>query len=55
MKLNQQANAHLNFNYNHKENLFQLWHLINTGSYVEQDIENRLYQKLDNQKLDNLK
>lgn len=53
MKLNQQANARLNFNYNHKENLFQLWHLINTGSYVEQDIENRLYQKLDNQKLDN--
>ncbi|MDQ6573874.1 MAG: YdbH domain-containing protein, partial [Haemophilus parahaemolyticus] len=55
MKLNQQANARLNFNYNHKENLFQLWHLINTGTYVEQDIENRLYQKLDNQKLDNLK
>ena len=55
MKLNQQENARVNFNYNHKENLFQLWHLINTGAYVEQDIENRLYQKLDNQKLDNLK
>lgn len=55
MKLNQQENARVNFNYNHKENLFQLWHLINTGAYVEQDIENHLYQKLDNQKLDNLK
>lgn len=50
LQLNQQEKAKVNFNYNHKENIFHLWHLINAGSYVEQGIENNLYQKLDNKK-----
>lgn len=50
LQLNQQEKAKVNFNYNHKENIFHLWHLINAGSYVEQGIENNLYQKLDDKK-----
>lgn len=40
----------INLNYNHKENLFDLWHLINYSSQFEQQIENQLYQKLDKTK-----
>lgn len=50
MQLNQQEKANVNFNYNHRENVFQLWHMINSGSYVEQQLENSIYQKLDNRK-----
>lgn len=47
LQLNQQEKAKVNFNYTHKENVFSLWHLINSTSYVEQEIENRIYKKLD--------
>lgn len=50
MQLNQQEKAKINFNYNHKENILDLWHMINAGSYVEQHIENAIYQKLDKRK-----
>lgn len=50
MQLNKQEKARVNFNYSHKENLFHLWYLINAGSYVEQQIENDLYHKLDSKK-----
>lgn len=50
LQLNQQEKAKVNFNYNHRENIFHLWHMINSGSYVEQGIENSIYQKLDSSK-----
>ncbi|WP_150539384.1 YdbH family protein [Actinobacillus vicugnae] len=50
MQLNQQEKAKINFNYHHKENIFNLWHMINSGSYVEQHIENSIYQQLDKRK-----
>lgn len=50
MQLNQQEKAKINFNYNHKENIFNLWHMINSGSYVEQNLENSIYQQLDKRK-----
>ncbi|MDH2997469.1 hypothetical protein A1D22_07005 [Pasteurellaceae bacterium LFhippo2] len=37
----------INLNYTHKENMFELWQLINYGSQVEQNIEHSIYQKLD--------
>lgn len=49
MHLLEQQQASINFNYNHKENLFDLWKLINYGSQFEQDIEHSIYQKLDKQ------
>ncbi|MDE8034237.1 YdbH family protein [Actinobacillus equuli subsp. equuli] len=50
MQLNQQEKAKINFNYHHKENIFSLWHMINSGSYVEQNLENSIYQQLDKRK-----
>lgn len=47
LQLNQQEKAKVNFNYTHRENVFSLWRLINATSYVEQEIENRIYKKLD--------
>lgn len=40
----------INLNYNHKENMFDLWKLINYGSKIEQQIEHSIYQKLDKKK-----
>lgn len=45
--LREQPQTKLNLNYNHTENLFDLWHSINYGSTFEQQIEHRLYQRLD--------
>lgn len=39
----------INLNYTHRENLFDLWKLINAGSQIEQQIEHLIYQKLDRQ------
>lgn len=50
LELMEQETAKINFNYNHRENIFSLWHMINAGSYVEQNVENTLYQKLDKSK-----
>lgn len=47
MHLNEHQKAKVNLNYNHKENMFELWKLINYGSQFEQNIEHQLYQKLD--------
>ncbi|WP_301098492.1 YdbH family protein [Otariodibacter sp.] len=38
-----------NLNYNHQENIFDLWKLINYGSEFEQNIEHSIYKRLDNQ------
>lgn len=49
-KLALQANegqSKVNLNYNHQENMFDLWKLINYGSQFEQKLENKLYQKLE--------
>lgn len=37
----------ININYNHQENIFDLWKLINYGSQIEQQIEHSIYKKLD--------
>lgn len=50
LELTEQERAKINFNYNHKENLFHLWHMINSSSYVEQNLENSIYQKLERKK-----
>ncbi|GAB1659622.1 hypothetical protein Mh1956_02730 [Mannheimia haemolytica] len=48
LKLSSNQNkSKVNLNYNHRENLFDLWHLINYGSQFEQKLENYLYQKLE--------
>ncbi|AAP95537.1 hypothetical protein A6046_06495 [[Haemophilus] ducreyi] len=47
MQLNQQAQTKINFNYHHQENVFKLWRTLNAGTYVEQNFENSIYQKLD--------
>ncbi|WP_409500297.1 YdbH family protein [Mannheimia glucosida] len=48
LKLSSNQNkSKVNLNYNHRENMFDLWHLINYGSQFEQKLENYLYQKLD--------
>ncbi|QGM81308.1 YdbH family protein [Otariodibacter oris] len=39
----------VNLNYNHQENMFDLWQLINYGSEFEQNIEHSIYKQLDNQ------
>ena len=49
MHLNEHQKAKINLNYNHKENMFDLWKLINYGSQFEQNMEHQLYQKLDKQ------
>lgn len=49
LKLSSNQNrSKVNLNYNHRENMFDLWHLINYGSQFEQKLENYLYQKLEN-------
>ncbi|QLB21241.1 hypothetical protein A6B43_06770 [Vespertiliibacter pulmonis] len=48
LALSEHQNAKINLNYNHQENLFDLWQLINYGSQFEQNIEHSIYQKLDN-------
>lgn len=48
LALSEHQNAKINLNYNHQENLFDLWRLINYGSQFEQNIEHSIYQKLDN-------
>ena len=48
MHLNEHQKAKINLNYNHKENIFELWKLINYGSQFEQNIEHSIYQQLDN-------
>ena len=50
LQLNQQEKAKVNFNYTHQENIFGLWSLMNAASNIEQQIENHIYQKLDNNK-----
>ncbi|MFA9487299.1 MULTISPECIES: YdbH family protein [unclassified Mannheimia] len=48
LKLSSNQNqSKVNLNYNHRENMFDLWHLINYGSQFEQKLENYLYQKLE--------
>lgn len=42
-----QGQTKVNLNYNHRENMFDLWALINYGSQFEQKLENYLYQKLE--------
>ncbi|WP_117471568.1 YdbH family protein [Mannheimia granulomatis] len=42
-----QGESKVNLNYNHRENMFDLWDLINYGSQFEQKLENYLYQKLE--------
>lgn len=37
----------INLNYNHHENVFELWNSINFGSQFEQRLDYRLYQRLD--------
>lgn len=37
----------INLNYNHTENLFDLWKSINYGSQFEQQIEHSIYKQLD--------
>lgn len=44
-----QDQSKVNLNYNHRENMFDLWKLINYSSQFEQKLENYLYQKLDNE------
>ncbi|MGX2950778.1 YdbH family protein [Ursidibacter sp. B-7004-1] len=47
MHLAEHQKAKINLNYQHQENLFDLWKLINYGSQVEQNIEHSIYQQLD--------
>ena len=47
MHLSEHQKAKINLNYQHQENLFDLWKLINYGSQVEQNIEHSIYQQLD--------
>lgn len=55
MQLNAKIRSHLvehqktklNINYNHQENMFDLWKLINYGSNFEQQIEHSIYKTLD--------
>ncbi|MDD0823975.1 YdbH family protein [Mannheimia sp. AT1] len=42
-----EGKSKVNLNYNHQENMFDLWKLINYGSQFEQKLENYLYQKLE--------
>lgn len=42
-----QGKSKVNLNYNHRENMFDLWKLINYSSQFEQKLENYLYQKLE--------
>lgn len=42
-----QGRSKVNLNYNHQENMFDLWDLINYSSQFEQKLENDLYQKLE--------
>ncbi|MEG9498540.1 YdbH family protein [Mannheimia indoligenes] len=44
-----QDQSKVNLNYNHQENMFDLWKLINYSSQFEQKLENYLYQKLDDE------
>ncbi|AHG73932.1 hypothetical protein X781_17850 [Mannheimia sp. USDA-ARS-USMARC-1261] len=44
-----QDQSKVNLNYNHRENMFDLWKLINYSSQFEQKLENYLYQKLDDE------
>lgn len=41
-------NSKINLNYQHQENLFDLWRSVNYGSRLEQQIEHRIYKKLEN-------
>ncbi|HHW7568185.1 TPA: YdbH family protein [Mannheimia haemolytica] len=48
LKLSSNQNkSKVNLNYNHRENMFDLWKLINYSSQFEQKLENYLYQKLE--------
>lgn len=55
MQLNAKIRSHLvehqktklNINYNHQENMFDLWKLIDYGSHFEQQIEHSIYKTLD--------
>ncbi|MDO9923193.1 YdbH family protein [Glaesserella parasuis] len=48
-RLTEHKQAKVNLNYNHKENMFDLWKLINYGSQFEQNIEHSIYKQLDKQ------
>lgn len=48
-RLTEHQQAKVNLNYTHKENMFDLWKLINYGSQFEQNIEHSIYQQLDKQ------
>ncbi len=48
-RLTEHQQAKVNLNYHHKENMFDLWKLINYGSQFEQNIEHSIYQQLDKQ------
>ncbi|HBO37730.1 MAG TPA: hypothetical protein DD638_03615, partial [Pasteurellaceae bacterium] len=34
-------------NYNHQENVYELWNMIDYGSQFEQNLEHKIYQKLE--------
>lgn len=42
-----EGKSKVNLNYNHRENMFDLWQLINYSSQFEQQLENYLYQKFE--------
>lgn len=46
-QLTEHQKAKINLNYQHQENLFDLWQLINYSSQFEQQIEHSIYQQLD--------
>ena len=37
----------ISLNYTHKENMFELWNMINYGSQFEQNLQYQLYKKLE--------
>ncbi|QIW15615.1 hypothetical protein A4G20_04360 [Pasteurellaceae bacterium RH1A] len=40
-------NGKVNLNYTHKENLFDLWFLVKAGDYAEDQIQHKLYKRLE--------
>ena len=40
----------ITLNYNHQENMFELWNMIDYGAQFEQNLQYKLYQRLENEK-----
>ncbi len=40
----------ITLNYNHQENMFELWNMIDYGAQFEQNLQYRLYQNLEHEK-----